>query len=86
MQELQQYLVGGDPGDLQAVLDQLQADPSTDVLNVVRDATGAPERLVVALADDRAAALSSSFPQLIVEPDAPLQPSGPDDSSNGEQQ
>ncbi len=72
------FVVAGPPDVLRPLLELLEADPRATVTAVARDARSDPERLCVALAPGRAAALQSALGGLVlVEPDLPLQPGGP---------
>ena len=59
---------------LRVVLEQLEHDPDVTFERLLGQRER-PGLLVVTMSPARAARLQAQFPQLIIEPDAPLQPS-----------
>jgi hypothetical protein len=70
---LEQFIIAGDPSIMKPMLDIFNADPESAVLAVSRNSQTDPERLVVSMDPDRAAALQAAFGALVlIEPDNPL--------------
>lgn len=69
----EQFVVAGPSGVLRALLDLLEADPETAVTGVTRNERTDPERLVISIDPQRAAAMQAALGTLVViEPDQPL--------------
>ncbi|SDR98658.1 hypothetical protein [Microlunatus soli] len=68
----EQFVLAGPTADLRSALADLTADPEASVLSVHADSTGEPDRLVATMLPERAAALGSALPGIVIEPDAPL--------------
>ena len=70
----QRFLVGGNSAVLRAVIEIAQDDPSIALISATGPPTR-PSRLVVQMTPEQAAEIKIAFgPQLIVEPDAEVQP------------
>ncbi|GAB7189450.1 hypothetical protein NUM3379_01560 [Kineococcus sp. NUM-3379] len=73
----EQFLVVGTPGVLTSLLDLLRRDPDVEVQAVSRAGRG-PERLLLSIDPERAAALAAALGSLVVlEADPALDPPGP---------
>jgi hypothetical protein len=71
--EVARFLIAGSPPVLAPLLDQLTADPDTDVVSVARSPQGELRRIVVTMTPERASALGAALGDDVqVEPDEVL--------------
>lgn len=72
MPDFEEFIIAGQSNLLRPLLDILDTDPEVAVGEVVNNAMEQPERFVVSMEASRAQALGQALPQLIVEPNDPL--------------
>ena len=75
MADGEQFIVAGPPDAVGPLLSLLTTDPEADVVSVAGPPT-APERLVVVMEPERAAAFAQALGgRVLIEPDDPVTPS-----------